>query len=140
MNQGGRFHIGQRWLYIAAAFGLLVGIYIVYGLLTAGVQAYLALIAGVMLLIGNAPELVRALQRRDFGIAMLNTLIGVALVSFFIGSVALKIVFWPIAIVTLALAVPLVFGRAKVAASYANTARLLLLQARHLFAARSRSI
>ncbi len=140
MNQGGRFQIPQRWLYVAAAVGVLFGIYVVYGLLTAGLQAYLALIAGVMLLIGNAPELLRSLQQRDMGVAMMNTLVGAGLVSYFIGSVALQIVFWPLAIVLLALAVPLVFGRAKVAGTYINSIRLLLLQARHFFGARSRSI
>lgn len=139
-GQDGRFGIPQRWLYIIAAFGLLVGMVLVYRLLTAGLQSYLAAIAGTMLLIGNAPDLVRSLQRRDIGVAMLNTLVGVALVTYFVGSLILPVVFWPIALVMLALAVPLVFNRARVAGTYLNTARLLLMQARQLARTRSRSI
>ena len=139
-RQGGRFQISQRWVYVAAAFGLLVGMVIIYHLLTAGLQSYLALIAGVMLLVGNAPELLQSVQRRDLGVAMLNTLVGLGLVSYFIGSIILKIVFWPAALVLLALAIPLVFNRAQMAGTYLNTARLLLIQARQLMRARSRSI
>jgi uncharacterized membrane protein YdbT with pleckstrin-like domain len=113
---------------------------IVYHLLTAGLQSYLALIAGAMLLVGNAPELLQSMQRRDLGVAMLNTLVGLGLISYFVGSIILKIVFWPVALVLLALAIPLVFNRAKTAGAYLNTARLLLIQARQLMRARSRSI
>ncbi|HZG69041.1 MAG TPA: hypothetical protein VEZ12_20070 [Herpetosiphonaceae bacterium] len=139
-RQGGRFEIPQRYVYIAAAIGLLVGVYLVYQLLTAGLQSYLAVIAGVMLLIGNAPELVRSLQRREIGLAMLNTLVGAALVSFFLGSILAKIVFWPLAIVLLALALPLTINRAGIAGAYLRGLRQLFGQARHLMRMRSRSI
>ncbi len=139
-RQGGRFEIPQRYVYIAAAVGLLVGVYLVYQLLTAGLQSYLAVIAGVMLLIGNAPELVRSLQRREVGLAMLNTLVGAALVSFFLGSILAKIVFWPLAILLLGLALPLTINRAGVAGAYLRGLRQLFGQARHLMRMRSRSI
>ncbi len=139
-RQGGRFEIPQRYVYIAAAIGLLVGVYLVYQLLTAGLQSYLAVIAGVMLLIGNAPELVRSLQRREVGLAMLNTLVGAALVSFFLGSILAKIVFWPLVIVLLGLALPLTINRAGVAGAYLRGLRQLFGQARHLMRMRSRSI
>ncbi len=139
-RQGGRFEFPQRYVYIAAAIGLLVGVYLVYQLLTAGLQSYLAVIAGVMLLIGNAPELVRSLQRREVGLAMLNTLVGAALVSFFLGSILTKIVFWPLAIVLLGLALPLTINRAGVAGAYLRGLRQLFGQARHLMRMRSRSI
>lgn len=138
-RQGGRFQIPQRWLYIAAAFGLLVGMVLVYRLLTAGLQSYLAVIAGGMLLIGNAPELVRSLQRREIGLAMLNTLVALALVSFFLGSLIAKIIFWPLAILLLALAVPLTINRAGVAGAYLNGARQLFGQARQIARMRSRT-
>ena len=139
-RQGGRFEIPQRYVYIAAAIGLLVGVYLVYQLLTASLQSYLAVIAGVMLLIGNAPELVRSLQRREVGLAMLNTLVGAALVSFFLGSILAKIVFWPLAILLLGLALPLTINRAGVAGAYLRGLRQLFGQARHLMRMRSRSI
>ena len=132
--------IPQRYVYIAAAFGLLVGMFLVYRFLTAGLQSYLAVIAGIMLLIGNAPELVRALQRREIGLAMLNTLVGLSLVSFFLGSLIAKIVFWPLAILLLALALPLTVNRAGVARAYLRGARQIFGQARQLARYRSRSI
>jgi hypothetical protein len=138
-RQGGRFQIPQRWIYIAAAFGLLVGMVLVYRLLTAGLQSYVAVIAGVMLLIGNAPELVRSLQRREIGLAMLNTLVGGSLVCFFLGTLIAKIVFWPLAILMLALALPLTINRAGVASAYLQGARQLFGQARQVARLRSRT-
>ena len=139
-RQTGRLHIPQRFVIIAAAVGLLVGMYLVYQLLTAGLQAYLAVVAGAMILIGNAPELARSLQRREIGLAMLNTLVGLALVSYFVGSLIFSIVFWPLALLLLALALPLTMNRAGVAGAYLRTIRQLFWQARHLVGWRSRSI
>jgi hypothetical protein len=139
-RQGGRFVVPERYVYIAAAVGLLFGVYIVYQLLTAGLQSYLAVIAGVMLLIGNGPELVRALQRREIGLAMLNTLVGLALISYFLGSIVVPFVFWSIAIVLLALALPLTLNRAGVAGAYLRGMRQIFGQARQLMRIRSRSM
>ena len=139
-QQTGRLRIPQRYVMIAATVGLLVGMYLVYRLLTAGLQSYVAVIAGVMLLIGNAPDLVRSLQRREWGLAMHNTLIGLALVSYFVGSLILRVVFWPLALVLLVLALPLTVNRAGVAGAYLRTIRQLFWQARQLIAWRSRAI
>ncbi len=140
MNRSGGFRIPQRYLYVAAAIGVFFLMVLVYRFLTAGLQSYLALIAGVMLLIGNAPELFRSLQRRELGLPMLNTLVGLSLIAFFVGSLLLKVIFWPIAIVLLGLALPLTLGRARVAAAYMGALRTLVMQARHLARIRSRSI
>jgi hypothetical protein len=139
-RQLGKLHIPQRYVTIFAVIGLLVGIYVVYQLLTAGLQAYVAVIAGGMLLIGNGPALIQSLQRRELGLAMLNTLVGGALVTFFLGTIVLKIVFWPIAIVLLGLALPLTINRAGVAGTYLRVVRQLFGQAVQLTRARSRSI
>ena len=139
-RQTGRLRIPQRFVIIAAVVGLLVGMYLVYQLLTAGLQAYLAVVAGVMLLIGNAPELVRALQRREIGLAMLNTLVGLALVCYFIGSLIAGIIFWPLALLLLVLALPLTINRAGIAGAYLRGARQLFGQARQVMRWRSRSI
>ena len=139
MNRQGRtLQIPQRYIIIAAVVGLLVGIFLVYQLLTAGVQAYLAIIAGVMLLIGNAPELIRSLQRREIGLAMLNTLVGLALVLYFVGRIFAAFIFWPLTALLLVLAVPLVFNRAAMAGAYLNGLRQLFGQARYLMRGRSR--
>jgi hypothetical protein len=139
-QQGGRFQIPQRYIYVAAGFGLLVGMVLVYRLLTAGLQSYLAVIAGIMLLIGNGPELVRSLQRRELGLAMLNSLVALALVSYFVGSIVLRVVFWPVAILLLLLALPLVINRSGAAAAYLRGLRQLFGQARQLARIRSRLI
>ncbi len=140
MNQSGGFRVPQRYLYVAAAIGVFFLMVLVYRFLTAGLQSYLALVAGVMLLIGNAPELFRSFQRRELGLPMLNTLVGLALSAFFAGSLLLKIIFWPLAIVLLGLALPLTLGRARVAGAYIGALRALIMQARHLARFRSRSI
>ncbi|PLS78784.1 MAG: hypothetical protein CYG59_16710 [Chloroflexi bacterium] len=130
----------QNWIYIFALVGVLVAIYVVYQFLTAGLQAYIALIAGVMLLIGNLPELARALQQRQWGSAVHNTLIGLALVSYFVGEIVLKLLFWPLAILLLFLALPLTLNRVGVARAYANAGRNVVSQARQLLRLRQRTL
>ena len=130
----------QTLLYILALVGVLFGIYVVYQLLTAGLQAYLALIAGAMLLIGNLPELVRSLQQRAIGTALHNTLIGLALVCYFVGSIIAQMIFWPLSIVMLFAALPLTLNRASVARAYLNGARTLASQALHLLRYRQRTM
>lgn len=132
--------IPQRYLVIAIVVALVLGVFLVYQLLTAGLQAYLALIAGVMLLIGNAPELVRSLQRREIGLAMLNTLVGLALVAYFVGTITIAALFWPLSILMLLLALPLTINRAGIAGAYLQGLRQLVSQARMLMRWRSRSV
>lgn len=130
----------QNLIYIFAIIGVLVAIYILYGLLTAGVQAYIALIAGVMLLIGNMPELVRSVQQRSFGTPMFNSLIGLSLVSYFLGSALSQIIFYPLTIVLLLAALPLAINRAGATRAYLGAARTLASQARTLLRMRSRTL
>ncbi len=134
----GRYR-NQAWLYLFALVGVLVAIYIVYQFLTAGLQAYLALIAGIMLLIGNLPELARSVRQRQFGSAVHNTLIGLALVSYFVGEIVLKLLFWPLAIVLLFAALPLTLNRAGVARAYASAGRNIVNQAWQLLGRRART-
>jgi len=130
----------QTWIYIFALIGVLVAIYITYGLITAGIQAYVTLIVGIMLLIGNAPELVRSLQQRTIGVALHNTLIGLALISYFVGSAILTLLFWPLAVVLLLAALPLTLNRAPIARAYLRSARNVAGQARHLLRLRQRTM
>lgn len=130
----------QTWLYILALIGVLVAIYFVYQLLTAGLQAYLALIAGVMLLIGNFPELVRSLQQRRIDNSMLNTLVGLALIAYFIGSIVVAPLFWSLSILMLFAALPLTLNRAGVARAYMNGAMSLFSQLRQFIRYRQRTM
>ncbi len=129
----------QTLLYVFALIGVVVAILIFYRLLTAGLQSYLALIAGVMLVIGNLGDLTRSLQHRQLGVAMLNTLVGLGLISYFLGTIVLKILFWPLAIILLIAAAPLTINRADVARTYLNAARTLANQALVLIRARQRT-
>ncbi len=129
----------QTLIYIFALIGVVVAILIVYRLLTAGLQAYLALIAGSMLLIGNISDLTRTLQRRQLGVAMLNTLVGLALICYFLGVLIVPVLFWPLSIVLLVAALPLTISRAGAAQAYLRGAQTLAIQARHLLRLRERT-
>jgi hypothetical protein len=128
----------QNLIYIFAIIGVLVAVYIVYQFLTAGLQAYIALIAGVLLVLANGPDLVRSLQQRQLGVAMHNTMVGLALISYFIGRLVLSVVFWPLAILLLFAAIPLVLDRVGMAQAYLRIGRNLANQARQLFRMRQR--
>jgi hypothetical protein len=134
----GRSH-NQTWLYAFALIGVLVAILLFYRLLTAGLQSYLALIAGTMLVVGNIGDLTRSLQQRLLGVAMLNTLVGLALISYFLGTIVLHLLFWPLSVILLIAAAPLTINRAAVARTYLNGARTLVTQARVLLRARQRT-
>ena len=135
----GRYR-NQNLIYIFALVGVLVAIYIVYQFLTAGVDRYLALAGGLMLLVGNLPDLVRSLQQRQVGTAMMNTLVGLALVSFFIGEIVLKALFWPLALLLLIAAAPLAINRAGATRAYLNTGRAVAGQLRGLLKLRQRTM
>jgi hypothetical protein len=128
----------DTWIYVFAIIGVLVAVYVLYSLLTAGLQAYIALIAGVMLLIGNIPDLVRSLQQRELGTAMMNTLIGLALVTYFLGAL-LPWLFYPLSILLLVAAAPLAINRVGVTRAYVNAGRAIASQARHLLRLRQRT-
>jgi len=114
----------KEWImYGLAIVGVLVLVSVTYRLLTAGLQSYVALIAGLMLLVGNIPELVKGMQQRLMGLPLFNTLIGAALVFYFLGIVVSKIVFFPLTILLLLAALPLAINRAGATRAYLNTAR-----------------
>lgn len=130
----------QNILYIFAIVGVLVAIYFLYGLLTAGVQAYIALIAGLMLLVGNMPDLARSIQQRLLGVAMFNTLIGLALICYFLGSAWSQLLFYPLTIILLLIALPLAINRAGATRAYLSGARTVFNQARLLLRSRQRTL
>jgi hypothetical protein len=111
-------------LYIYVAIGILAVIVVslVGGLLSAGVQAYFALAAGILLLLGNVRDLVRPAYGQAAGGALMNTLIGAALALFFLGG-AFGWVWYVPALLLLVLALPLGMRRAAVYTAYLDTAR-----------------
>lgn len=119
----------QSWVYVAVIVGVVVAALLFTRLLLAGFQAYLALIAGALLLVGNSAEIVRSVRTRALGIPAMNLLIALALILFFAGKVLGSFLFWPLSIVALVLAAPLASRRAGVARAYVRSARSLLAQA-----------
>lgn len=128
----------QLWLYVAVMVGVVVAVIVLGRLFTAGFQAYLSLIAGSLLLVGNCAEMVRAVRSRTLGIPAMNLLVALALILFFVGKVLGWLLFWPLSIVALLLAVPLATQRAGVARAYVRSARSLAAQARALWRLRQR--
>jgi len=128
----------QSWLYIVVMVGVVVAVILFARLLAAGFQAYLALIAGSLLLIGNSTEIVNAVRTRTWGIPLMNLLVALALILFFVGKVLGWLLFWPFSVLALLLALPLASRRAGVARAYIRGARSLVAQARALWRLRQR--
>ena len=122
---------GRTTIYVAVAIGAIIFGFLVYGLTHAITQASLALVAGLMLLIGNGPELLRTLRQREVGLAMLNSLVAVALLSFFLVHWFGFIFYIPL-VGALLLALPLTVDRVRIANTYLGLAKAIVLQLRHL--------
>lgn len=123
--QSGRktpFGIRPLYLYIAIGVLALIALWFISGLLTAGITAYFSLAAGVLLVLGNLRDVIMnpVLQKGNTG--LLNTLIGVGLILFFVGSAFGALWFIP-AMLLLLLAAPLMLGRSEVYATYMLAAR-----------------
>jgi hypothetical protein len=119
-NGGGRRNLSPWLVYGAIAVALLIGIYLVLSLLTAGFNKHFALVAGLLLLLINARELMQGWSNRDIRMPLANALMGVALV--FVWLTAISALFWLPAIGLAIAAVPLGIGRAT-ATSYIGAAR-----------------
>ena len=123
--QSGRktpFGIRPLYLYIGIGVLALIALWFISGLLTAGITAYFSLAAGVLLVLGNLRDVIMnpVLQKGNTG--LLNTLIGVGLILFFVGSAFGALWFIP-AILLLLLAAPLMLGRSEVYSTYMLAAR-----------------
>ena len=130
----------QTWLYVFALIGVVVAIIVLARLLTAGYQAYLALIAGGLLIMGNSTEIMHALRTRTAGIPLMNFLIALALILYFVGTVLGPLIFWPFSVLLLLLAVPLATRRASVMRAYMRAMRTAFGHARSLWRARQRTM
>jgi hypothetical protein len=131
----GGFRIPSIYIYVAVAIVAVIAISLVGGLLSAGMQAYFALGAGVLLLLGNVRELVSYGQ--NAGAALMNTLIGGALVLFFLGN-AFGWVWYIPALALLLAALPLGLRRAAVYTAYLDAARTMSNTVRRAVGSRSR--
>lgn len=121
--------IPQMYIYIGIGLLVLIGIWFLMGFVRAGVEGYFALAAGILLILGNLRELIRSPFVGRENTALLNTLIGGSLITYFLGRGGfppIGIVWYAIAIVLLLVSAPLMLGRASVYGAYVQQGRKAL--------------
>lgn len=127
-NSGGSWRAGIPPLYQYIGIGVLVllGIWLLSSFLSAGMEGYFALAAGVLLVLGNLRDLIATPYPQRNNVSLMNTLIGGGLITFFLGKGGFPPIggLWYVAALALLLvAAPLMLGRATVYTAYLGTAR-----------------
>ena len=133
----GGFGIPPLYLYIGVGILAVIAVSLIGGLLSAGVQAYVAVAAGVLLVLANLRDLIGGRAGTNSGAALMNTMIGVALIFFFLGSAFGWIWYIP-ALLLLVAAAPLGLRRATVYTAYLDAARGMAMGVRRAVGGRSR--
>ncbi len=126
-NNGGSTRIGgfaikPLYLYIAGAIAVVVAILFVLRFLNTGLVMHFGAYAGLLLLIANVRELVGSSYGQKGSTAMLNVMVGGALLFAWLSQLA-GALFWIPALILIAIATPLIFGRARVYTAYIDTAK-----------------
>jgi len=111
------------YLYIGIGILLLLGIWLLMGFLRAGIDAYFALVVGILLVLGNLRDLIASPFQGRGQVSLMNTLLGASLGFFFLGRGPLGLRGYVPAIILTLIAAPLMLGRAVVYTAYVNTAR-----------------
>jgi hypothetical protein len=135
MYNGSGYTSGRRipplYLYIGVGVLALLAIWVVGSFIRAGVEGYFTLAAGVLLILGNLRDVIANPARNN--IALMNSLIGGGLVLFFLGRGGFPPLGWvwfvP-AVILMALAAPLMIGRASFYSAYLGVARDAVSNAR----------
>ncbi len=73
------------YLYIGIGILLLLGIWLLMGFLRAGIDAYFALVVGILLVLGNLRDLIASPFQGRGQVSLMNTLLGASLGFFFLG-------------------------------------------------------
>ncbi len=133
-NNSGGFGIPPLYIYIGIGIAAVIIVSIIGGLLSAGVQAYFAVAAGILLVLANLRDL---LGGTNSGAALMNTMIGAALIFFFLGS-AFGWVWYIPALLLLVAAAPLGVRRADVYTVYLDAARSMATNVRRAVGGRTR--
>ncbi|HNP85721.1 MAG: hypothetical protein JST60_09890 [Chloroflexi bacterium SZAS-1] len=121
-----RTGVPSLYLYIAIGVLVLFGIWALLSFFRVGIDGYFALVAGILLVLGNLRDLIANPSMQRSNVSLLNTLIGGGLIFFFLGKGGFPpfMAGWYIpAIVLMLIAAPLMLGRAVVYTAYLNTAR-----------------
>jgi hypothetical protein len=124
----GGVYIKPLYLYIGLGAAVLLLLAFLIQFINTHILLHFGVFAGALLLLANVRELLGQSYERHSNTALLNTMVGGALVfawlSQFLGGLM-----WIPAIALLAFATPLAVGRASVYATYTRTARSMLGQA-----------
>lgn len=128
----GGFVIKPIYLYIAGAIAVLVVAMLVFRFLNTSLVMHFGAYAGALLLIGNLRELIGQGYGDRGSTALLNVLVGGGLIFAWIAQL-FGALFWIPAIILLAIATPLIFGRATVYKGYITAARGAVDSARRTF-------
>jgi hypothetical protein len=130
MYNGSRFTSGRNipplYLYIGIGLIALVAIWFISSFFRAGIEGYFTLAAGILLILGNLRELIANPYPTRTNMALLNTMIGGGLVTYFLGRGGFPPIggAWYIAAVALlVLAAPLMIGNTAVYSRYIGVAR-----------------
>lgn len=118
----GGVRIKPVFIWGAIAAVIILAIYLVVRFLNAGLVMHFGLVAGALLLIANLRELIGQSYSQRGSTALLNCLIGGALIFAWLSQI-IGALLWIPAILLIGIAVPLALGRASVYSAYVNTAR-----------------
>lgn len=118
----GGWRIKPLYLYIAVLVAVLVAVYFVMNMLNTSMVMHFGAFAGVLLLIGNLRELIGSTYGERGSTALLNVMVGGGLIFAWLAQL-LGPLFWIPAVVLVAVATPLIFGRASVYKGYISAAR-----------------
>lgn len=133
-NNPGGFGIPPLYIYIGIGIAAIIIVSVIGGLLSAGVQAYFAVAAGILLVLANLRDLLSGVNSSA---ALMNTMIGAALIFFFLGSAFGWIWYIP-ALLLLIAAAPLGLRRADVYQVYIDAARSMAVNVRRAVSGRTR--
>lgn len=117
--------IPRVYMYLGVALLVLLGIWLVSGIFSAGVEGYFALVAGALLVLGNLRDLIANPYPTRSNVALLNTMLGGGLIFFWLGKGFGWIWYVP-AVLLVLMAAPLMLGRASVYGAYVNTVRTVV--------------
>lgn len=117
----GSFQVKPVYFYIAIAAAIMLLLAFILNLLQAKLTLHFGLIAGILLLLANLRELLGYTYGQHNSTALLNCIIGAALL--FAWLTAFGALFWVPALALIAVAIPLVMGRTSVYSTYVQFAR-----------------
>lgn len=112
------------YLYIAGAIAVVIAIFFVLRFLNTGLVMHFGAYAGLLLLIANVRELIGNSYGQKGATALLNVMVGAALICAWLSQLVTSLL-WVPAIILAAIATPLIFGRGRVYTAYLDTAKTI---------------